>query len=87
MQDERNAISPDEDEIAQRAIVMQVLREDHTEPWTRAELESEIYDIEPMAISDALAALEAEGVLDTQGEQVQASRCAWRLDALGMVSI
>jgi DNA-binding HxlR family transcriptional regulator len=87
MQDERNAMHMTEGEVAQRAIVMQVLREDHTEPWTRAELESEIYDIEPLAISDALATLEAEGVVNTEGERVQASRCAWRLDALGMVSI
>jgi len=87
MQEERNEINPTEDEVAQRAIVLQVLRQDHVEPWTRAELESEIYDIEPLAISDALAALDADGVVDIAGEQVRASRAAWRLDALGMVSI
>jgi DNA-binding HxlR family transcriptional regulator len=87
MQDERNEINPTEDVVAQRAIVLQVLRQDHVEPWTRAELESEIYDIEPLAISDALAALDADGVVDIAGEQVRASRAAWRLDALGMVSI
>jgi DNA-binding HxlR family transcriptional regulator len=87
MQDERNEMNPIEDVVAQRAIVLQVLRQDHVEPWTRAELESEIYDIEPLTISDALAALDADGVVDIAGEQVRASRAAWRLDALGMVSI
>src|SRR4029077_10332430 len=35
MQDERNEMNMTEDVVAQRAIVLQVLREDHTEPWTR----------------------------------------------------
>jgi hypothetical protein len=87
MQDERNEMNPTEDVVAQRAIVLQVLREDHVKPWTRAELESEIYDIEPLAISDALAALNADGVVNIAGEQVRASRAARRMDALGMVSI
>lgn len=87
MQDERNEMNMTEDVVAQRAIVLQVLRPDHVEPWTRAELESEIYDIEPLAISDALALLDADGVVNVAGEEVRASRAARRLDALGMVSI
>ena len=87
MQDERNEMNMTEDVVAQRAIVLQVLRADHVEPWTRAELESEIYDIEPLAISDALVALHADGVVDIAGEQVRASRASRRMDALGMVSI
>jgi hypothetical protein len=87
MQDERNEMNMTEDVVAQRAIVLQVLRADHVEPWTRAELESEIYDIEPVEINDALAVLHADGVIAVAGEQVSASRAARRLDALGMVSI
>jgi len=74
-------------EIAERAVVLQVLRDDHDERWSRAELEREIYDIEPLAISDAVERLRQEGVVHTTGELVWASCCAWRLDALGMVSI
>jgi hypothetical protein len=87
MQDERNEMNMTEDMVAQRAIMLQVLRADHVEPWTRAELESEIYDIEPLAISDALAVLDTDGVVHVKGEEVRASRAAQRMDALGMVSI
>jgi hypothetical protein len=44
-------------------------------------------DVEPLAISDALTALEAEGVLYTGGEQVWASRCAQYLDELGFIGV
>ncbi len=83
----RNDMNLAEEEIAQRAIILQVLRDDHTETWSRAELESEIYGIEPLAISDALATLEAEGVVNVTGEQVRASRATWHLDTLGMIAI
>lgn len=67
--------------------MLQVLRDDHDERWSRAELEREIYDIEPLAIGEALERLRREGVVHLSGEMVWASRCARRLDALGMVSI
>jgi hypothetical protein len=35
----------------------------------------------------SLTRLEAEGVVILDGEHVQAFACAWRLDALGLVSI
>lgn len=76
-----------DDEVAERAIVLQVLRVDREERWSRVELESEIYDIEPLAISEALERLREEGVVHLSGELVWSSRCARRLDALGMVSI
>jgi hypothetical protein len=44
-------------------------------------------DVEPLAISDALRALEAKGVLYTGGEQVWASRCARYLDELGFIGV
>jgi hypothetical protein len=76
-----------DDEVAERAIILQVLRVDRDERWSRAELESEIYDIEPLVISEALERLREAGVVQLAGELVWASRCAHRLDALGMVSI
>lgn len=75
------------EEVAERAIVLQVLREDCDERWSRAALESEIYDIQPLAISEALERLREVGVVHVAGELVWASRCARRLDALGMISI
>jgi DNA-binding HxlR family transcriptional regulator len=87
MPGERSGFGLDDEEIAERAIVLQVLRDDHDERWSRAELEREIYDIEPLALGDALERLRQEGVVHLSGEQVWASRCALRLDALGMVSI
>jgi DNA-binding HxlR family transcriptional regulator len=76
-----------DDDVAQRAIVLQVLRDDHDERWSREQLEREIYDIEPQAIAEALERLRQEGVVHLSGQMVWASRAAFRLDALGMVSI
>ena len=60
--------------LAQQAIVLQVLRDDHAKQWTRTELEQEVSDIEPLTISDALMTLETEGVVILGGEHVEASR-------------
>ncbi|HEV3321849.1 MAG TPA: hypothetical protein VG147_06600 [Solirubrobacteraceae bacterium] len=73
--------------LAQCAIVLQVLRDDHAERWTRAELEQEASDIEPLTVSDALMTLGAEGVVILDGERVEASRCARHLDSLELISI
>jgi hypothetical protein len=75
------------DEQAERAIVLQVLRDDHPERWTRVELKEEIEDRTAQAIADALARLEAAGVVILDGEHMQASQCARRMDYLGLVSI
>ncbi len=87
MPDERNGFGLEGDAIAERAIVLQVLRDDHAARWSRAELEREIYDIAPLVLSNALERLRQEGVVHLADELVWASRCALHLDALGMVSI
>jgi hypothetical protein len=87
MRSERSGCGLEGEEIAERAIVLQVLRDDRDERWSRAELEHEIYDIEPLAINEALERLREEGVVCLTGELVWASRCARYLDLLGMVSI
>jgi hypothetical protein len=76
-----------DEEQAERAIALQVLRDDHPAQWTRAELEAEIGDRDAQAIADALMRLEAECVVILDGERVQASACARHMDALGLVSI
>jgi hypothetical protein len=77
----------DDPYTAERGIVLQVLRDDHDERWSRAELAVELHDVEAQAVADALESLRREGVLHLSGDLVWASRCALRLDALGMVSI
>jgi hypothetical protein len=74
--------------MAQRAIVLQVLRDDHPERWTRAELERELSDFLAEEVEAAIEDLAAEGVLAVgEDETVSASLCARTLDALGLVSI
>jgi hypothetical protein len=72
---------------AERAIVLQVLREDKDPRWTLADLRAEAYDIDPSALGNALSRLKLHGIAVTCGEAVVASRAALHLDALGMVSI
>ncbi len=76
-----------DEEQAERAIVLQVLRDDHPERWTRVELELEIEDRTAQVIADALVQLEAEGVVILDGEHIRAPACARRMDSLGLVSI
>jgi hypothetical protein len=73
--------------MAERAIVLQVLRDDHDERWTRAELEEQVSDLAPQAICDGLARLESESVIVTEGRHVLASRCVRHIDRLELVSI
>jgi len=73
--------------IAERAIFLQLLRDDHPRRWSRAELECEFSSIAPLDISDALARLDAEGVVVVEGERVQASGCARYLDALDVICV
>ncbi len=74
-------------QIAQRSIVLRLLDERHPHPWTRSELQRTSADIEPSILAVALHQLASSGVAVLDGEQIRASRCARRLDTLGMVSI
>jgi hypothetical protein len=57
-QQEREWTSEDR---AKRAIVLQVLRDDHPERWTRAELEHELPDVLPEAVEVAIEDLKVGG--------------------------
>jgi DNA-binding HxlR family transcriptional regulator len=72
--------------IAERAIVLQVLRDDRDVRWSLVELEGEVYDIDPLVLSEALERLGRHGIVVSCDEEYVASRCAWHLDELGMVS-
>lgn len=63
MQDQSKQVPSGDDRLVEKAIVLQLLRDDHDERWSRAELEVEMAPLGPLAISDALARLAADGVL------------------------
>ena len=72
---------------AQRAVVLQVLRDDHAERWTRAELERELDDIPLLEIDRAVVSLAESEVVQVCGNALSASRCCRHLDALGLLSV
>jgi hypothetical protein len=78
MQSQRSALAR-----VQRAVVLQVLRDDHPQWWTRTELER---DLGPTALTGAMAKLAADDVIQVDGERVRASRCVRHLDALGLIA-
>jgi hypothetical protein len=49
---------------------------------SRAELDRELRDIAPEAVSAAVSGLEAAGVVTVEDEQVRTSECTRHLDAL-----
>jgi hypothetical protein len=53
----------------------------------RRELEGLARDGDPEVIGDALRGLQAAGVVILDGERVRPSRCAVRLDALGVICL
>lgn len=88
MQGEPDGREPDRDVwMVERAIVLQILRDDHDERWSRAELAQEISDFEPAVLDEALGRLERDGVLHREDDSVWAARAARRLDELELISI
>ncbi len=86
--DERQERERTAEDRAKRAVVLQVLRDDHPEQWTRAELEREVPDVLPEEIESAVEDLAAEGVVTIgDDEAIRASLCARHLDALGFICI
>ena len=72
---------------AERAILLQLLRDDHAECWARTELEEALTHI-PLA--DLVAAhdrLRQHGIAQRSNGHVWATRSACYLDALGVISI
>ena len=74
--------------LEQRAIVHQLLRDDHTERWTPKQLQRALSDITPETIHEAVAELEEAGVAWRLDDYVGASRCArhlfFALDLIGI---
>ncbi len=71
----------------ERAIVMQLLRDDRAQGWQASELAYELADFDFSLIERALARLEHEGVLQRAGTEIWASRAARCLDELELIGI
>jgi hypothetical protein len=87
MQDQPSQVTAGGDPRVERAIVLQVLRDDHDHRWSRSELETEIARVEPLDMSDALARLQESGIVCVSSKSVWASRATERLDELGLIAI
>jgi hypothetical protein len=72
---------------AERAIVMQLLRDDRAPRWKVAELADEIADFDAALVELALVRLEHERVLERAGARIWASRAARWLDELELIGI
>jgi hypothetical protein len=70
-----------------RAIILQLLRDDHRERWSDKQIERALRDFKPEAIHNAIVRLEAVGVICCLDEFIGASRCAQYLDSLQLISI
>lgn len=74
--------------IVERAIVLQLLRDDHDPLWTREELRNEISDFSHHVFKVAIDMLEGDSCIVLDGEQgVRASTPVRRMDELELVSI
>jgi hypothetical protein len=71
----------------ERAIILQLLRDDHERTWSREQLSAELVVDRPEVIEEALGRLEKEGVIGCTDEAVWASSAAWHLDELGLIGV
>ena len=72
---------------SERAIVLQLLRDDRGDWWTCGELCAELR-ITRNALTDSLRDLEQEGVVVIgDGDRVIASRCTRHLDMLELIGL
>jgi hypothetical protein len=64
---------PDGEPATERIIVLQLLRDDRSEWWSRADVLRKLHDIDSDAVQGSLAHLERLGLLDRDGERFKAS--------------
>ncbi len=64
---------PDGERETERIIVLQLLRKDRSEWWSRAEVLRKLRDIDPDAVRGSLGHLERLGLLDRDGARFKAS--------------
>jgi hypothetical protein len=86
MRHHRTQAGSDEHRRLQRAIVLTLLAEDHDERWPRDELAASLR-ADRATLDAAVQRLDDEGVLLLDGEDVLASPCARRIDALELIGV
>jgi hypothetical protein len=87
MPDKRIGVPIVDDRLLDRAILSELLSNDHDPLWFRAELEREIPHVPPHDLGGALDRLKEADVVCVSGELVCASRCVLHLQALEMLAI
>lgn len=65
---------PDGEPATERVVVLQLLRKDRSEWWSRTEVLRKLHDIDPDAIVGSLEHLARLGLLDRQGARFKASK-------------
>jgi hypothetical protein len=86
MRHHRTQAGSDEHRRLERAIVLELLSEDHDERWPGAELAASLC-VDRSVVDAAVERLRDEGVLLLDAEDVLASPCARRLDALELIGV
>jgi hypothetical protein len=86
MRHHRTQAGSDEHRRLDRAIVLDLLGEDHDERWQRDELAAAVR-AERSVLDSALERLQAAGVVLSDAEDVRASPCARFIDALELIGI
>jgi predicted transcriptional regulator len=86
MRHHRTQAGSDEHRRLDRAIVLDLLGDDHDERWQRDELAAAVR-VERSVLDSALNRLHSAGVVVCDGEEVRASSCARFIDALELIGI
>jgi hypothetical protein len=75
----------------ERAVILQLLRDDHERMWSREQLMTELdcdrSQIGRDVVEETLRRLEQEGVIGVSAAAVWASSAARRLDELGLIGV
>jgi hypothetical protein len=83
MRNHRTQAGSNEHRRLEKAIVLELL---DRERWPRDELTAAVC-VERSVLDGALERLQADGIAVIHGEEVLASRCARRIDALDLIGI
>jgi hypothetical protein len=73
--------------MAERAIALQLLRDDHPGNWSRLQLEEALDDISPEAINEAIKRLTASRVIWRLDPLFGTTPCTRHLDSLGLIGV
>jgi hypothetical protein len=87
MRPQRNKVRCESDRRAQRVLILQLLRDDHDNLWTRSELDAELGDIGAQIIAHAVASLQEAGVVELDGGSLSASPAARRFQELLLIGV